>query len=339
MHLLVVRGFLSIERDVEPPHERIEADARQAISVFEPLGDALGMTRAYDLLAFVTFYLNELVRAGEAWRAAAEWAARAEDPAELARILPLLPATATYEWQTTNDAIAYINALLVEYPGSPMLLVRATAILAWQYAERGAFAEAIAARDTALATLGELGLPWLASETQWILADVDLLRGDWAGAERLATLGLKQARELGYRHAGVALEPLLTALCRQGRIDEARALFEREATAHGANDPVVELQLNVWRATFAAIDGDAALARGFINAVDLTAMVPDDRVRVLVRVADAHALLGSIGEAIVTLEEVERIAERKEMFIRLDAARRRLSELRDGGSGPVAAAD
>jgi len=327
MHVVVGRGFIALEQDQAPNYEAIEAGAREAMEAFEPMDDALGMARALDLLAFCSYFRLDLETAGPAWRSAAEWAARAGDAAEEARLLPFLPATATYGWDPTSVAIAYCRELGAAHPDSPMLQARALAMSAWMHAERGEFDQALARREESRAASGELGLPWLTSETHGMYADVDLLMGEWRAAEREALAGYEMALEHGKKGpAANAIVTMMLALYRQGRTDEARSWLERARGLHGTTGVEIAQWLDLWRALLAAVDGDRQLARSLLEATDHD-LYPWDRAPFVILRAEVLEQLGEQAAAADALRSALAVSERLEMFVRAADARQRLEAL------------
>ena len=333
MRLQVGQGFLDLEVGEHPDLDRIADTARGAAALLETAADAVGLARAMDLLARAAYYAWDTDVAGPAWRRAAEWALRSGDPAEAARILPLLPGTATYGWATTSEAIRYCGELAAAHPDSPMLQARVCCIMALAHAERGEFDRAVELTEASRAASGELGLPTVTAETFLTFAEIAVLRKDWAAAERNAVFARDLMIETGYRMEWTATLSLLEAVYRQGRDDEVRQLLDdlergQVPGAPTSSEPRTRAS-DVWRGLVAAKAGDARAAHAALNRQTAGPMDPHEEVYLLEFQAEALEVLGEPAAALEALLAAEKIHERKEHHLRLAAVRESIARLRD----------
>lgn len=333
LHVLVGRGFIRASAETMPDFQSITRDARRAAAGLEAAGDAAGVARALDLLAFASYFARDMEAAGSAWRAAADWASRSGDRAEEARILPLLPGTASYGWATTSEAIAYLRGLAIAHPDSPMLRARLLAMLAMRHAERGDRAEAIAYRDESRAAIDDLGIPWLAADVHRDHADVALMIGDLQAAEADAYRTYELMASGAFREAWTSVALVVKVLHRRGRDTDARQWLSRFGDMAGAADDVAQSRLASWDALLCAVEGDEAGVRAALSKPMVSDADPEDRSDDLEIRAEALEIFRERDAALALATEAATIFKRKEMFGSLARVRQRIARLSAAPSG------
>ena len=199
--------------------------------------------------------------------------------------------------------------------------------LAGLLAMQGAFEDARRVYADAVAIYEEVGLRLRRAAYAHVGAQVELLAGDPAAAEkelRISTdaLGTFGARSFAATHRAL----LADVLCTLDRLEEAEALAREVAEATPEDDLGTQA---LWRSTLGRVlvrSGRVAEAEGLASeSIELTAGMdfPDLRVAALTGAAEVEAARGRPDEARRLLEEARRIMEAKgniAALTRLDAA-------------------
>ncbi len=264
----------------------LEAVARDAIAVFDELGDDLGLARAWRRIAFVAERRCSYSAAAEASERALVHAARAEADQEEARAADRLCMALLYGPTPVPDAIRRCEEILGA--ARPNLLTEANVLsaLAGLRAMIGSFDTARAAYRRAHRIYDELGLRLLAAGLTVISGPVELAAGDPAAAEAELRFGIQVASEGRHEHALADFSALLAAtLLAQRRNDEAAEFVELSRRTAGPSDVAANV---VWRSAQARLANDCALA---LEAVDLAAGTDALNLQ-----ADAHATLAEVYE-------------------------------------------
>jgi tetratricopeptide (TPR) repeat protein len=285
-----------------------------------------------DLYAFALFFAGETEEAGVAWRTAAEWATKSGDRAEEARILPALPATCTYGWTTTSEAIASLGELVAAHPDSPVLEARALGILADQHVERGDVDLGMRLLERSRTLINELGVPWMRVEMAGSEFDLAVTLGNFEAAEAAALLSYELSTEYGWRRTTAAAN-LFEAMLELGRLAEADRwlqIAEEEVESDVAD-------MTAWvassRALLMAHGGDRTGAMTVIREP-----IPEDfepSTRAWLHEARGRAL-EVLGETELALEHFGAAAEiyrRKEAYRSLDDVTERMAQLSAGVKG------
>ncbi|MHB8643240.1 MAG: AAA family ATPase [Gaiellaceae bacterium] len=211
------------------------ATATEAISVFETLGDDLGLASAWRRLAFVE---GSRSRYGEAVRASEEalkYARRAQDAREEARCVDYLSWSLVLGPTPVPEALARCRELLTEVRDSRLGTASVSASLAVLVAMGGDFDEARSLYTRARAAYEEFGIRLALSGVAELAGGVELLAGDAAAAAREFQAGIAVARAMGTTHQLALLSGLLAnALVELGQYDAARDAL---ADAIAASEP------------------------------------------------------------------------------------------------------
>jgi class 3 adenylate cyclase/tetratricopeptide (TPR) repeat protein len=247
-----------------------DALARQAVDAFTELGDDTGLARAWELACHAANLPVDNDRIEKAIRLALRYAGRAGD----ARLVADM--TFWFGWQMfwgrvpTREALA----MCAELEASAATPLQRANALHWTAALKSLAGDARAQKDVALArsTYADVGLRVLHSRSLQTEGAVDLVHGDLAAAEavlREADTQLEHAGESGYRCTVLAL--LASALCEQGRFDEAAAVTERSAAIAPDDDARNMALVSALRYRIAARQGlvdAAAQALSTFQSVD-----------------------------------------------------------------------
>jgi class 3 adenylate cyclase/tetratricopeptide (TPR) repeat protein len=276
-----------------------EVDA--ATRVYEEHGDEAGLARALAITGRLRFWEGDCTGAFEDLDRAAGHARNAGDRYQEAECLQYVLAAIIYGPTPASEGLAFLDSMRTRLEGNRKLDMSQLNVQARLEAMGGKFESARAAMARA-ATFAEGVLEVeLYSHILVAAADVELLAGDPAAAERNARAAcqrLEEISELGYLAS--AVPTLLEALYRQGRGDEALRLSERWDPARLTVPEDMDAQAG-WRAVRAKLlarRGDLAeaeqLAREAVSLASTTDYV------------DLHA------DACAALGEVLRAAGRRE---------------------------
>jgi predicted ATPase/class 3 adenylate cyclase len=268
-----------------------EVDA--ATRVYEKHGDEAGLARALALAGKLSFWAGHCAAAFETLDRAAGHARNAGDRYQEAECLQYILAVIVYGPTPASNGLAFLESVRTRLEGNRKLEMAQLNVQARLEAMTGRFESARSATARA-ATLAEGVLEVeLYSHTLVAVADVELLAGDAAAAERSARAAcerLEAINELGYLSS--AVPTLLEALYRLDRGDEALRLSERWDPARLTAPEDVDAQAG-WRSVRAKLlahRGNAAeaerLAREAVSLASATDYVDLH--------ADACAALGEV---------------------------------------------
>jgi tetratricopeptide (TPR) repeat protein len=275
-----VRLEQSVRRRGAEPSE-LEAATREAIEVFEQLGDELGLARARRMLAVASSRRGKYEQARvEAERALAH-ADAASDPQEHARAIDALCTALLYGPTPAPPAIERCRALL-RAAGDRLTEANILTSLCGLEAMTGATDDARESARRARAIYEELDLPIFVAALAGSSAPVELAAGDPVAAEFDLRHALDVLAEGSYGDAVAYRSALLAvALLAQGRREEAAAVLE------GAVPKQLMTRI-VHAIASARVNGDVEAAR---TAVELAAGTEAVSIE-----ADAHAALADLLE-------------------------------------------
>jgi class 3 adenylate cyclase/tetratricopeptide (TPR) repeat protein len=213
--------------------------AGDAISVFEELGDAAGLARAWRRIA----YAHQLrLRYGAAEDAALRALVHARAAAEVqeeARIIDGLCTSLLYGPTPANEAVVRCEEMLEQARESRVVEANISISLAGLLAMLGRFDEARSCAERAQSVYSELGLRMAVAGWTQVAGPLELLAGDPAAAERHLRRGLDILEGVGSHGYQEAL--LAEALYQLGSYDEAGRLAELARETSAADDVAAQV--------------------------------------------------------------------------------------------------
>jgi tetratricopeptide (TPR) repeat protein len=297
MHARIARA--SIVGSVDPDAFVPEAEAltREAIPLFEALGDDRGLARSWGLVASRLNQRGHSKEMAAADEKAIEHARRAGDrQAEFAYTARL---AATLYWGATpvEEGLRRLEVMLDRVKGQRFTEARIIRHLAAFVAMQGRFDEARKIARKAAATFEELGAKLALTTNSFITGPLELLAGDPAAAEGELRASCKALELMGERAWYCSLAAFLAeTLYLQGRYDEAYAWTVRSEQAAGAGDREAQADFRAVRAKILARRGEFAEGERL--------------AREAVEIADQTEELDHEGDAYFDLAEVLRLAGR-----------------------------
>ena len=219
-------AFLRLFTDPAGTDELV-ATAREALPVFERLGDDTGLAQALWLIALSDWNRCRVGKAEELLDRALVHAERADDRHWRDQIVTMRALSTLSGPAPAEDALRRCAELLAHTHGARGTEALLTAYSAVLEAMRGSFdaGRAKAARGSSI--LEDLGRRVTAAGASYFAARVELLADEPARAEEIARAALETLDALGETVNSAVLATLLAeALCRQGRFDEAEAATE-----------------------------------------------------------------------------------------------------------------
>jgi class 3 adenylate cyclase/tetratricopeptide (TPR) repeat protein len=324
-----VRGLQDPVRDWRP----VLAEVRQAIAVFEEIGDDAGLAKAW---TFVADFHNDLAQRAEMAKAAAravEHARRSGDLREEAMSARLLGSALIYGPTPVTEGISRCEEILRAAEGSPILQVALIPVLGHLYGMQGRFPEARVLFDRARTLQEELGLKFFSARMAFSSGEIEMLAGDPAAAERECRRGCEIFKEMGETARFSTLSMMLAdALYDLGRDDEALAWTEESEELTAREDLVAQADWRRGRAKILARRGEIDRAEELVReALGFAENSPDDihlRVKTLMGVVEVLRLAGRSVEAVPFAERALGLEERKGNIAGVNRARSLLQELR-----------
>jgi class 3 adenylate cyclase/tetratricopeptide (TPR) repeat protein len=301
----------------EATRQDVLVEVESATRVFGRNGDDAGLARALALRGQVRFWGGELATALEDLEQAARHARVAGDRHLEAESLQYILAVIVWGPIPVTEALARVADVESRVEGNRRLDVAALNGRARLEAMQGRFdaARAAVARAAEQAEGGREVERY--SHVANAAGAIELLAGDALAAERelrAACERLEEMGELGYLSS--AVPPLLEALYRQGRDDEALLLSERWRPDRLTAPEDVDAPVG-WRAVRAKLlarRGDLADAEALAREASALAARTEDielRAKALGDLAEVLGLAGRVGESTAALTEALRLHERK----------------------------
>ena len=296
LRALVEREFVRSWTRPEAGSEGLVRVANEAIAGLEPLGDDIGLAKAWWLL-------------GEAHSVAGRWSERADaleralvharrgGSGETATLVALLAQALYYGPTPADEALARCESFLAEAAGDRALEAALQSTLAGLHAMRGDFDEARRLYALAVKTYDELGHEFRRASRSLVGGEIELLAGDPAAAERELRHGYETFERMGERGVRSTLAAFLArTLAAQGRYDEAEEYTRFSEETAGSDDLVTQV---VWRATQAVV---------LAHRVELA---PAERLAAeAARLGESTDFLDLQAGALLSLAEVLRLAGR-----------------------------
>ena len=311
IELQFVRSFAG-----DTPVEESVALADEAIAELEPLGDELALARAWWLRSSGDIAACRWQARGEAIERALEHARRAEAGAEIVGTLAGLSAQALLHGPTpVDEGIARLEGLLDGLGLDPPLRSALHTSLAGLLAMRGDFDDARRLFRDAAATYEEFGMRFRRATQSFVGAQIELLAGDPAAAERQLRGSTAAFDEIGAATSAPTHRALLAeVVARLGRLAEAEELAQRVAAEASSHDLLAHA---LWRSALARVrarEGSpqeavelATEARQLVAGTEF----PQLAITVLTAAAEAAAAADDGAEAERLLSEARRIAQAK----------------------------
>jgi class 3 adenylate cyclase/tetratricopeptide (TPR) repeat protein len=273
--------------------------ARDALAVFEEVGDNLGLARAWYRIAIATRAAGQFAQSAEAAERGLEAARRSGNRQVEARTVDALCTALLFGPMPVDAALRRAGDLLESAGGVPLLEASVLSSLAGLEAMNGRVDQAREQYARARRIYEELGLRFAVAGLTQVEAEVELLAGDLRRAEQALREGLAILEPTGAvgLQAGLLAETLWAA----GRADDAKLfmLIARETADHHVMSQVL------WRCAAARLDpaSDGELAR---DAVALAAKTDNLTLQADARLAlaDVLTVTGDFGAA----EEERRVA-------------------------------
>ena len=311
IELQFVRAFAG-----ETPVEESVALAEEAILELEPLGDELALARAWWLRSSGDLAACRWRARGEAIERALGHARRAQAGLETVGTLAGLLGQALLHGPTpVDEAISRLEGLPDELGLDRPLRSSIQTSLSGLVAMRGEFDEARRMFRDAAATTEEFGLRFRRATQSFVGAQIELLAGDPAAAERELRASTAAFDEIGAATSATTHRALLAeAVARLGRLDEAEELARQVAADAASHDVIAHV---LWRSALARVrarEGSApeavelaTEARGRLGDSEF----PQLAIAALLAAAEAATAADETGEAERLLAEARRIADAK----------------------------
>ena len=329
-HALVQRGLLRLFTAPNVTAQELIQAADQAIRVFEELGDELGLTRAWRLVAQAHYLDRRAGSSAEAGERALAYARSSGDRFEEREIVEWLGVALVLGPTPAAEAERTCRRLLEQAEGRADLQVQLLGTLAYLAGIQGRdeeFAELMGRADRMVDTLHE----WL-----WLVpvhfAWIALARTEPAAAEQALRPNYEQLKRLGEKSHFCSIATLLAqAVYSGGRYEEARQLAREAARAARPND--VHTQI-IWRCVEAKVlarrsEHDAAdqLVQEALALAETSDFL-HSHTDALEDLAEVLELAGRSREAVSALEEAIQLDERKGNVVSAARAREKLERLR-----------
>jgi class 3 adenylate cyclase/tetratricopeptide (TPR) repeat protein len=326
------RSFLRLVASREVTHVEIVEEAKRAIPVFEAAGDDAALARAWRLLAFVDGLACLWGSRAEALEQALAPAQRSGDKRQEAAILGGLAQSLYFGSTPARDGIRRCQEILAHAAGLLRVEASVRVSLAGLQAMQKGFVEARRNYRRGREIEQELGFKLRAAAGTMIDANVELLAGDLAAAERELRWGfdtLEAMGETGFLSTVAAM--LAGVTYAQGRYEEAEHLAEISEQATAADDLISHVLWRTVRAKLLARRGEHAeaerLAREAVGRMAQTDEL-DRHGDTLLDLAEVLRLAGREQEATPVVAEALELYEQKENLVSAGKARELLERIR-----------
>jgi tetratricopeptide (TPR) repeat protein len=312
--------------------DSVLGEVREAIDVFEELGDETGLARAW---TFMAEHFNDLAKRGEMAEAASraiEHARRAGDRREEAMSTRLLGGSLIYGPMPLSEAVPRFERTVQDAADRPMVEAAVLPVLGSLYGMQGRFDDARACFDRARARNEELGLRFFSARLALLVGDIEMFAGDLAAAERECRRGCEIFKEMGEtgRFSTLAAQ-LADVLYGLGRDDESYGFTVESEKATSPEDVEAQASWRRVRAKVLARRGEVEQAEAMIGeSLRLAETSPDDvhlHSKVLKDVGRVYLLAGRPGEGIPYVERALQLELKKENVPGAAEARALLEEL------------
>jgi class 3 adenylate cyclase/tetratricopeptide (TPR) repeat protein len=263
---LVEREFFRIFTNAQTSAEEITRIAEEAIPALEALGDDAGVAKAWWLLSEPPVNACRWGERAAALEHALEYAKRAGDARDAARIAGLLMQAIQLGPTPVGAAVDRAHIFLRESEDDRMLTASILSSLAVLLAMRGEFDEARAQWTRARALWDELGMTMNRAVRAIDGSTIELLAEDVEAAVSELRTAYRLLEEIGDVHFPATIAAYLAAALAHGsRLTEAEEVA-RFAESHSWEDDIVTQVM--WRVAGAQVQASEQLAR---EAVELAA--------------------------------------------------------------------
>jgi class 3 adenylate cyclase len=315
LHARIELQFVRAFATGTPAEESVEL-ATEAIAELEPLGDDLALARAWWLRSSGDLAAGRWSARADAIERALDHARRAQAGVEMVGTLAGLAAQALLHGPTpVEEAIARIEDLRDELGLDPPLRSSLNTSLAGLLAMRGDLDQARSLYRDAAATYEEFGLRFRRATQSFIGAQIELLAGDPAGAERELRSSSGAFDKIGAATSATTHRALLAeVVARLGRLEEAEELARQVEADAPTEDLIAQV---LWRSSLARVrarEGSPREALEFAAEARrqlADAEFPQLSIAALTAAAEAAAAADDGAEAELLLAEARRIAEAK----------------------------
>jgi hypothetical protein len=327
LHARIELQFVRAFDESTPVEESVEL-ATGAIAELEPLGDELALARAWWLRSSGDLAACRWRARGEAIEQALGHARRARAGMEMVGTLAGLHAQALLYGPTpVDEAIARLEGLPDELELDRQLRGSIHTSLSGLFALRGDFDEARRLFRDAAATYEEFGLRFRRATQSFVGAQIELLAGDVAAAERELRASTAAFEEIGAATSATTHRALLAEVVSRLGQPDAEQVIQRVAAEAPGHDLIAHV---LWRCALARIRAREGSAR---EAVELAttarellreAEFPQLAIAALTAAAEAAVAAEDGAEVARLLAEAHEIAEEKgaiASFAQLDAVR------------------
>jgi ATP/maltotriose-dependent transcriptional regulator MalT len=315
LHARIELQFVRAFAQNTPVDESVEL-ATEAIAELEPLGDELALARAWWLRSSGDLAACRWRERGEAIERALEHARRARAGSEMVGTLAGLYAQALLHGPTpVDEAIARLAQMHDELGLDPPLRSSTNTSLAGLLAMRGDFEQARRMCRDAAATYEEFGLRFRRATQAFVAAQIELLAGNPAAAERELRASTTAFEEIGAATSALTHRALLAdVLARLGRCEEAEDLVRRVAAKESAHDLIAHV---LWRSALARVrvqqgaPQEAVELAGEARRLLADAEFPQLALAALTAAVEAAAAADDRAGAELLLAQARQIAEAK----------------------------
>jgi DNA-binding SARP family transcriptional activator/class 3 adenylate cyclase len=315
--------------------EEAARDADEAVAVFEPSNDELGLAKAFFLRAMIHQVDYEFGRADVALERALEHARRSGREQEEARIFYAYTMSALWGPTHVDDAIRRHHDFMLRFSDNRLVEANCLRGLAALEAMKGRFTTARELLSKSKEILNDLGATLVAS-TSLVPGIVELLAGDAREAERRFRSSYAALKRAGERNArATAAAYVARALYAQGRVEEAERFTLISEELAPADDHAARVEWSTTRAKVLAVGGRyeeaerlavrAAALAGLMDDIETHAQALRDRAEVL-------RLAGRSAEAENLVRSAIDLHEHKGNVVSAAQARAFLEELRVAAS-------
>jgi class 3 adenylate cyclase/tetratricopeptide (TPR) repeat protein len=311
--------------------EETEPVAREAIRVFEELGDDLGLARAWRLRSFLPWGACRWGEMGEVLEQALAHARRASARIEERAALSFLAVVVFWGPTPVKDALLRLDEMRADAPEDRVLEASILNTEAALRAMLGQFEEAqmLAERGSEMYT--DLGQRTRLAGRSLQRAEIELLAGDPAAAEGHLREGYDIFHAMGETGVFSTIASALgEAVYRQGRYDEAESLSEISEEATAPDDIASLVGWRAVRAKVLARRGEFERAEKLVDeAVELSEATDflNMQADVLLDRAEVLRLAGRANETRPSVEGSIALYEQKGNVVAATHARALLSEL------------
>jgi class 3 adenylate cyclase/tetratricopeptide (TPR) repeat protein len=331
---LAITQHVLLKDHLEPASwnaQEVRRTAQEAISVFEELGDDLGLARAWKLMGYVDWNDCRFERVAKAYERGLVHARRSGDERTQRYLAGSLSSALYYGATPAPEAIARISELIAR-EGGRALEADGLVHLAGLQTMQGHFEEGRALYEQSKAIRGELGLRRSIATATMNTREIHLLAGDVDGAERELRWGYETLEQMGEKAARSTLAAdFAEALFRHARYEEAEQVVRAGLEAASPEDVASQVMARTVRAKLLAVKGMHDQAEETAREAVALAERTDDLFtlgQTYWALAEVLLRAGRREEAVEALEAAAKTSECKGNLVTAEKARALLARLR-----------